>query len=271
MVSALVFHFLNRSFLMKKFPTVSVALNIFLAALVLWLLRPRHLIAPSARAPAAKIETNSLNPPSSPSPQNNSPPRAFRWSQLESTNYRTYIGNLRGIGCPEQTVRDIIGADIDEAFYLSRREALKQEQVGPALENSLGALAEQETELLTTLLSAGLRFPSSVASSPPGSTKFAIESKSARDLEKPASLPLIFQPEDLAALKLSEIQIQTITELRQNFMSAVGTNQDSNDPAYRQRWQAARRESDNMLAGMLGRNFILRYQEELGNQATRPN
>jgi hypothetical protein len=37
----------------------------------------------------------------------------FRWSQLESEDYQTYINNLRAIGCPEQTIRDIIIADLD--------------------------------------------------------------------------------------------------------------------------------------------------------------
>src|SRR6266481_4686092 len=36
------------------------------------------------------------------------------WSNIESTNYQTYIANLRGIGCPEETVRDIIITDISK-------------------------------------------------------------------------------------------------------------------------------------------------------------
>ena len=38
----------------------------------------------------------------------------FRWAQLESEDYRAYITRLRAIGCPEQTIRDIIIADIDK-------------------------------------------------------------------------------------------------------------------------------------------------------------
>ena len=38
----------------------------------------------------------------------------FRWSQVESEDYRTYITRLRSIGCPEQTIRDIIIADVDK-------------------------------------------------------------------------------------------------------------------------------------------------------------
>ena len=38
----------------------------------------------------------------------------FRWAQLETEDYRAYIGRLRAIGCPEQTIRDIVIADIDK-------------------------------------------------------------------------------------------------------------------------------------------------------------
>jgi hypothetical protein len=38
----------------------------------------------------------------------------FRWAQLESEDYRTYIERLRSIGCPESTIRDIIIADVDK-------------------------------------------------------------------------------------------------------------------------------------------------------------
>jgi hypothetical protein len=39
---------------------------------------------------------------------------AFDWAQLESEDYRTYIGRLRSIGCPEQTIRDIVIADLEK-------------------------------------------------------------------------------------------------------------------------------------------------------------
>ena len=38
----------------------------------------------------------------------------FRWAQLESEDYRAYITRLRSIGCPEQTIRDIVIADVDK-------------------------------------------------------------------------------------------------------------------------------------------------------------
>jgi hypothetical protein len=45
---------------------------------------------------------------------------AFHWSQLESTDYRQYIANLRAIGCPELTLRDIIMTDVMR-LYAQRR------------------------------------------------------------------------------------------------------------------------------------------------------
>jgi hypothetical protein len=45
---------------------------------------------------------------------------AFNWNQLESTDYRQYIANLRAIGCPEITLRDIIMTDVMR-LYAQRR------------------------------------------------------------------------------------------------------------------------------------------------------
>ena len=42
------------------------------------------------------------------------------WAHVESPDYAVYIANLRSIGCPEQTIRDIIIADVD-ALYARRR------------------------------------------------------------------------------------------------------------------------------------------------------
>jgi hypothetical protein len=40
----------------------------------------------------------------------------FHWREVESTDYRTYIANLRAIGCPEATIKDIILTDIMKMF-----------------------------------------------------------------------------------------------------------------------------------------------------------
>jgi hypothetical protein len=40
----------------------------------------------------------------------------FSWGALESTNYATYIANLRSVGCPRETIEDIVLADINKLY-----------------------------------------------------------------------------------------------------------------------------------------------------------
>ncbi len=52
----------------------------------------------------------------------------FSWQEVESRDYPTYIKNLRDIGCPEQTIRDIIVADVTAMLrekYLGRSQPFK--------------------------------------------------------------------------------------------------------------------------------------------------
>jgi hypothetical protein len=47
----------------------------------------------------------------------------FNWAQLESPDYRVYISNLRAVGCPEPTIKDIIMTDVMKLYALKRGEA----------------------------------------------------------------------------------------------------------------------------------------------------
>jgi RNA polymerase sigma factor (sigma-70 family) len=40
----------------------------------------------------------------------------LNWQALESTDYARYIANLRAVGCPEQTIRDLIITDLDRVY-----------------------------------------------------------------------------------------------------------------------------------------------------------
>jgi hypothetical protein len=44
----------------------------------------------------------------------------FHWSQLESTNFQEYIANLRAVGCPESTIKDLILTEVMR-LYAKRR------------------------------------------------------------------------------------------------------------------------------------------------------
>ena len=53
----------------------------------------------------------------------------FSWQEVESPDYDKFIANLRDISCPEQTIRDIIIADVNSLYARKRaNEVLTPEQ-----------------------------------------------------------------------------------------------------------------------------------------------
>jgi hypothetical protein len=93
---------------------VSLGVNLLLAAV--WLLWARR--APGNHSAA----TAGVGPPIAGQGRTNLVVRRqyFSWREIESPDYTTYIANLRDIGCPEQTIRDIIIADVN-ALYARKR------------------------------------------------------------------------------------------------------------------------------------------------------
>jgi hypothetical protein len=189
----------------------------------------------------------------------------FNWSQMESSDYRTYIANLRRVGCPEQTIRDIITADLD-GLYSPKREVLQRKLAVAdstaglsgrrGIENALDSLRDEEAATLAALLGAERSPGQMAAEATPVSA-----SGPARTAETAASLPLVFQDADIAALKLNDRRVQAMDDLKQRFMDEIGgPAQDPNDPGYRARWLNAQPEIDNMTRGMIGVNAFQDYQ-----------
>jgi hypothetical protein len=119
---------------------------------------------------------------------NYSPPRAgktksyvrrsnFIWTEMESTNYFTFINNLRLIACPEPTIRNLVLAEINQ-LYIRRRnnEVLLPEQqwwlstpdleIARASVEKIKTLEGERKALLTKLLGKGWE-SSSIAQLPP--------------------------------------------------------------------------------------------------------
>src|SRR5512140_230365 len=135
---------------------ISLGVNLVLAAV--WLLAPRPPLAGSlaagglSQAAAGQSRTNLVLRR-----------QFFSWQEVEAPDYPTYIANLRGIGCPEQTIRDIIIADIN-ALYARRRanELMTPEQqwwrsqpdptVAQAAAQKSRELDDERRALLTRLL-----------------------------------------------------------------------------------------------------------------------
>lgn len=244
---------------MKTALKTSILINLGLFAAVIVLLTGRRQTVspimpasgPDAGTTGMEVETSARATFSSVKPQ------TFHWSQLEAADYKVYISNLRGIGCPELTIRDLIAADVDASVYAPRREKLNRSQVGTsasltasltrhALEAELQKLNDEEAALIATLLG----WP--VASDHVATGATADSRDQTEAVAAPVALPLVFREANLSALKLDG-QANVFANLGQRFLREIGgTNQDPNDPAYRERWQRAEAKANQQLKGMIG-------------------
>ena len=50
----------------------------------------------------------------------------FHWSQIEADDYQTYVDNLRRIGCPEETIRDLVKQDLDKLYDQRKADILSK-------------------------------------------------------------------------------------------------------------------------------------------------
>ena len=108
----------------RRLLPISLVLNICLLVAAGWLAireptrtassaRPQPQPAPTASAPAPVPAPLQAQPAK--------PVQSFDWRLVESEDYKKYIANLRSIGCPEETIRDIISADVKKLFDARKR------------------------------------------------------------------------------------------------------------------------------------------------------
>ena len=230
----------------------------------------------------------------------------FNWSQLESLDDRTYVKNLRNIGCPETALRAIVSATV-EAKYRQRSDELQQKLAvfdksswseklsslnsRPAWLAELQKLPGEKTAEIASLLgiqrasqpefatgvaplSANGTAPSVQASaalqSQPSDTTAGAEASAGSQFQadenapslvadnrpgwQPSrAFPLVYREVDPTVLNLDDQQAQTVNELRQDFVEAIGgPNQDPADPAYLKRWRVAQPQADAELKSRMG-------------------
>ena len=250
---------------MSRLLKLSILLNLALIGYLIVILQRSHATRVEVVPPAAKKSTGVESNPAPAVTATAVESKTFDWSQVESADYRTYIANLRGIGCPERTIRDIITADVD-SMYAERREKLNQKQqphshgelgeslARRSLDSGLKELADEENQLLKILLE-----PES--SKKPAPADAVARLRLDRTRQKAVSIPLALENVDLGQLNLNEDQVKLVAQLRENFVKEIGGyNQDPNDPAYRERWQKAQAESDEVLHAMLGNRAYQDFQ-----------
>ena len=149
---------------MRSILLVSLVLNVALAiALAMWLASAPNYAPRVVRAPdPALINSNSL-PLRIIKTNLLIRPRTFTWQEVESPDYAVYVENLRELGMPATTIRDIIVADIDQLFTKRKRDEEARQDLEwwrstPSYEMQSNALARvqiieaERNALLTKLL-----------------------------------------------------------------------------------------------------------------------
>jgi hypothetical protein len=218
----------------------------------------------------------------------------FRWSRLVSAkDYRTYIANLRAIGCPESTIEDIVRGDTQRAFSWERRQL--------NLDGSGKGPWSQAREM--QLVSGLLRGQSSIAPAAlePGA-KNPIGPNS--DGEVALSYPLFLQDVNWNAVGFAADQRAAIAQVRQQFQSEINNlnqspgntanqnagagdtahpsaNPNPSDSTGLTQWQTALQNADDQLQALLGaqgyeaykqQQYYAWYQPQIlaGNQTINP-
>jgi hypothetical protein len=74
----------------------------------------------------------------------------FRWSHIESENYREYIDRLRKIECPEETIRDLVVAELDK-LYAEKSGRIKKPQPPPYWHVNTKTYQENERRYLAAI------------------------------------------------------------------------------------------------------------------------
>lgn len=182
--------------------STSLALNAVLVVAVIALARERPALAPSNSTPRLVRQIGTK------------PPRThvvvrkqfFHWNELESDDYKTYITNLIEVGCPPDTIRDIIVADVNQLYERRRLTGIVPDDPVWWKGNPAGAVAEsivrqeaaldrERRALLTELLGPGwepsrqrpgamVYLTGPVLSALPEETKLAVQDIVARSTER---------------------------------------------------------------------------------------
>jgi len=266
----------------------SLIVNVMLVGtLSVVLQKPREqmvLPPPAQKAATAAAKTK---PEASKSALAEAKPAPFHWHQLEAPDFPTFVKNLRGIGCPETTIRDIIQCEMDEIYAAKRQEIEREIATAPlqarsALQERLRQLGAEETTMLSASLNgsaipaaamAGTQTSASeqgAGTTPAGATGAAQASGSTMT---PAAFLVGNDPNQASASgtltamptdpNMNPATSAVISQMRTDFASALqDVSADPSSAMYRQRWLSAQRASDEQFSSMFGGDNFIKTQVE---------
>ena len=109
---------------LQRLLLISVVANLVCLVGLFWLSTDRQpSTGPSQQYPVAAAPSQALGQ-AAPRERIVREVEPFHWSQIEDADYKTYIKNLRRIGCPEETIRDLVKQDLDKEYDQRKAEIL---------------------------------------------------------------------------------------------------------------------------------------------------
>lgn len=259
---------------MKTKPILACSLSFNLIALILGGARLYQgqngmapVVVPERKSPMEKTAEAAPVVTSAPQPET----RSLRWSDLVSSDNETYTRNLRAIGCPDSTIRDILTAAIGRHYDLKRRDVAVQYQQDRmtkiAMEAAVAQLWDEqndEVNQLSRIVAANViaapaaKMPSSVVAG----TAVVVEGTQAGSISRdPAVRMPVALVEADSALQLNAAQEAAIVQAGDNFAKALSASKLApTDPAYHQLWQQAQAEADERLQVQIGGETYLQME-----------
>ncbi len=277
---------------MKLTPAIlfsSVTLNVLLlgALVMTWGDRraTKQVTAEPKSAPVKQAVT-AQTPAAPPQPAKAAP---FRWQQLDAPDFPTFVKNLRAIGCPEPTLRDIIEGELRE-IYAQKLQKVAAGSSGKPQEMETFQLNNERDRLLASLTSpAGSPAPAAAmtpagANDSPAYTAAADSTvpTAAADPNAAPSQPAARIPAAFAyagnsgtALTVGQVAPNTkatspqlgptettvLQQMQSDFAEALGdATKSPESPVYRQRWNAELDRSNERFRAQFGVSAYLRAE-----------
>ena len=114
---------------LQRLLLISIVANLVCLAGLFWMLAERQQPPAQLGAPLSAATSAGAGPaPGQAAPVERivREVEPFHWSQIEADDYQTYVENLRRIGCPEETIRDLVKQDLDKLYDQRKADILSK-------------------------------------------------------------------------------------------------------------------------------------------------
>jgi hypothetical protein len=195
----------------------------------------------------------------------------FRWQQLESENYPTFIANLRAVGIPEPTLQAVIIAEVAADFDQQRQAIVAQaaptESARLQKQDRLDQISREQSALVGRLLRKHPAGALAESAGPVSGNPAPLRDAKAVAGNIPVLPPAVLVPAD-PAKQFTDRQVAEWEKLQDDFVEAVGgPNQNPADPAYRARWISAQLANDQAFRAKFGTQAFLQQNIEAGRRS----